>query len=184
MNKGHIVKRRQQTDRRMKLGRPTLAIAALTTAGLLTSACSLDDLDPRARATREIPPPPPPPTELTSPGIGSGSGSVSGIWEGTYTCNQGLTRMRLTLTQSSSGLVTGIFRFSADASNPSVPSGSYTVRGTVIGSSLSLRGNTWIVQPGNYEMVSLTARLSSSNPDQIQGSILSSGCSTFTVQRS
>ncbi|TDC81710.1 hypothetical protein [Actinomadura sp. 7K507] len=162
--------------------RVTAVTAAIAAVGLFGSGCMIGNLNPTAESTtREIPPPP----ELSTPSRPSSltSGSVNGSWEGTYTCNQGLTRMRLTLVQRSTGRVTGIFRFSPDSSNPSALSGSFMVTGTVTGSSLILRGDRWISRPGDYEMVSLSARLSSSNPDQLQGRVTSSGCSTFSIQR-
>ncbi|HEY8479562.1 MAG TPA: hypothetical protein VIL71_06995, partial [Spirillospora sp.] len=61
---------------------------------------------------------------------------------------------------------------------------SYTVRGTATETSLYLYGDNWISRPPGYDMVSLSAPLSSANPDLIQGTVRGAGCSTFTVRRS
>ncbi|TDC57152.1 hypothetical protein E1281_05800 [Actinomadura sp. KC345] len=154
---------------------------AIASVGLFGSGCMIGNLNPTSDdvPTRELPPP-----DLSTPTRPSlTSDSVNGTWEGTYTCNQGLTRLRLTLVQRSTGTVTGIFRFSPDSSNPTALSGAYTVRGTVIGSSVRLNGDNWISRPGDYVMVSLSGRISSANPDQLQGTVIGSGCSTFSVQR-
>ncbi|WP_395110348.1 hypothetical protein [Actinomadura sp. SCN-SB] len=157
-----------------------MALAAVALVSSLGSGCSLEDLNPFPRSAEEgagggLPTPPSPPDALVT--------SLNGSWEGTYTCNQGLTRLRLDLVHGSGGRITGILRFSADPSNPTVPSGSFSVVGSLTGSSLELRGDDWIVRPGVYEMVSLSAQLSSANPDQIQGTVNGYGCSTFTVRR-
>ncbi|MFB4317701.1 hypothetical protein [Actinomadura sp. 21ATH] len=156
-------------------------VAAVAAIGLLGSGCSLDGLNPVAEEPTRAVEVPPEPAEPSVPNIATRS--LSGIWEGTYTCNQGLTRLRLTLSQQSTGQITGVLRFSADPSNPSVPTGSYTVKGALSGDTLRLQGDSWISRPGDYVMVSLDAQLSATDPDQIQGAIDGSGCSTFTVRR-
>ncbi|MFI0353421.1 hypothetical protein [Actinomadura sp. 9N407] len=155
--------------------RSIAVVAVIAAMGLLGSGCSLEGLNPIAEPTRELPPDPSSPDGLPM--------SVNGIWEGTYTCNQGLTRLHLTLTHTSGERIAGILRFSADPSNPTVPTGSYNMSGTLAGGSLRLDGDSWINRPGVYQMVSLSAQLSPAKPDQIQGDVSGTGCSTFTVQR-
>ncbi len=169
--------RRSGGDRRHGRSKAVAAIAVIGAFGMLGSGCSLDRLNPIAEPTREIGTPPEPgsPDGLPS--------SLNGVWDGTYTCNQGLTRLRLTLAHKGDDRITGILRFSADPSNPTVPTGSYTVSGSLTGGSLELHGDSWISRPGVYLMVSLSARLSPADPDRIQGTVDGTGCSTFTVQR-
>ncbi|MEW2359431.1 hypothetical protein [Spirillospora sp. NPDC029432] len=157
-------------------------VAAAAVIGLLGSGCSPDRLSPFADEPTRAAEAPAAPPEPAVPG--DSATALSGVWEGTYTCNQGLTRLRLTLTGDPAGRITGVLRFSADPSNPSVPTGSYTVNGTLSGDSLRLRGDSWISRPGVYLMVSLDAELSSADPDQIQGTVDGAGCTTFTVRRS
>ncbi len=85
---------------------------------------------------------------------------VAGRWAGTYTCAQGQTGVTLTLSAEIMGQVEGLFEFYAVASNPSVPSGRYRMRGwyTVDG-LLGLVGTEWIHKPGDYVMVGVLARL-------------------------
>jgi hypothetical protein len=157
---------RQLRDGRHGRFRAMMAAATIAVAGLLGSGCALENLDPFSKPAQDIQ-----------------TGSLNGIWDGTYICNQGPTRLQLTLSQGTDGRITGVFRFSADPSNPTVPTGAFTISGSLTGSSLVLQGDDWIDRPGTYEMVSLTAQLSSENPDQIQGTIDGAGCTTFTVRR-
>ncbi|MFG2249221.1 hypothetical protein [Spirillospora sp. NPDC048823] len=158
-----------------------MVATAIAAVGLLGSGCSIANFNPTAESTDDIPPPELSTRDLPTPEVRRSS--LTGSWQGTYTCNQGGMRLNLTLVQSSSGRVTGIFRFSPGPGNSEARSGSFTLRGTVIGRSLTLRGDRWISRPGNYEMVSMSARVSTASPDLLQGDIRDPGCSTFTVRR-
>lgn len=168
--------RQFRTGQRYGRARVATVAAAITAVGLLGSGCSLANFNPTSEPTREVPPPP----DLSTPDLRQGT--LTGLWRGSYTCNQGLTQLSLTLVQKSSGKVTGIFRFSPGA-NSNARSGSYTVSGVVTGRSLVLRGDSWINRPGDYEMVGMNAQLSATDPDRIQGTIHSPGCTTFTLRR-
>ncbi|GAA0551675.1 hypothetical protein GCM10009546_12130 [Actinomadura livida] len=170
------------TVRRNGRARITAASAAIAAMALFGSGCAIPNFTTESRPTRELPPPP----ELSTPDLSTPElrqSTLTGSWRGTYTCPQGLMQLNLTLVQRSSGTVSGIFRFAPAPGNSDGLSGSFTLRGHVTGSSLALHGDSWLSRPGAYEMVSLSARLSSADPDQIHGTIQSPGCGTFTVQR-
>jgi hypothetical protein len=87
---------------------------------------------------------------------------LSGSWEGTYACQQGLTSLRLTIDARSENNIDAVFYFYAHPSNPSVPSGSFRMEGTYqafnsreVPGLLDLRGATWINRPSNYMTVDL-----------------------------
>lgn len=144
--------------------------AALATAGALTSGCVLDRLD---RATGD-----------STSSERTATISLNGTWTGTYTCNQGSTRLRLTLTQvPGSTSVRGTFFFTADPSNPGVPAGSYSMTGSLIDGSLRLQGDRWLVRPSGYEMVGLNAQISNTNQLQIEGEVDNPDCTGFSVNR-
>jgi hypothetical protein len=125
---------------------------------------------------------PSPPGGPTGPAAASG---LTGVWTGSYVCAQGLTELTLTISASVvSERVTAIFRFSAHATNPDVPSGSYLMRGTYVDGVLNLKGESWLRRPGNYEMVGLTADVRGERPAAITGTIDDApGCTTFSVRR-
>src|SRR4051812_16247580 len=91
--------------------------------------------------------------------------NVAGNWSGTYTCAQGLTDLRLAIFQSSASSVTAIFKFSANSTNPAVPSGRYWMYGTYHHRSgkIVLRPSRWIKRPTNYMMVGLTGNVENGN---------------------
>jgi|GEM_PF-5343785 len=79
---------------------------------------------------------------------------LNGTWDGTYTCGQGLTNMRLVIEAKNANEIDGVFIFSAHPSNPSVPSGSFKMKGTYktfsspdIPSVLEMQCTTWINRP-------------------------------------
>jgi hypothetical protein len=108
--------------------------------------------------------------------------AIAGVWTGTYTCNQGLTDLRLTINDSGGGALTATFDFSADPSNPGVPSGSFAMTGTYSASGLVLNQDYWINEPDGYSMVNLTAPPPTGNT--IQGTVQGpGGCTSFSVSR-
>lgn len=121
----------------------------------------------------------------SAPAQPAGDAAVVGTWRGTYKCNQGLTALRLTIIESPSGDgLAATFRFSAHPTNPSVPSGAYTMRGTLEGGSLQLKGARWIERPGTFVMVGLNAQVTGDRPARIDGQVDGEGCTTFSLQRS
>ncbi|MEQ1764947.1 MAG: hypothetical protein ABL984_17600 [Pyrinomonadaceae bacterium] len=110
--------------------------------------------------------------------------NMAGNWSGTYTCAQGLTKLRLAIFQTSASSVTAVFKFSADSTNPAVPSGRYWMSGSYHRRSgkIMFRPSRWIKRPTNYLMVGLDGNVESDN-SSISGTVLNSACSTFTVSR-
>jgi hypothetical protein len=109
---------------------------------------------------------------------------LSGTWTGTYTCLQGLTGMELVITQHGSTAIEAVFSFYADPSNPSVPSGTFSMDGTFHDAdrTVSLNGTQWLNKPSGYRMIDLAGTVSA-DLTTISGQVLNPPCSTFTVRR-
>lgn len=112
------------------------------------------------------------------------SPNMAGNWAGTYTCTQGLTDLRLAIFQTTASRVTAVFKFSANSTNPGVPSGRYWMSGTYHRRSgkIVLRPSRWIKRPANYIMVGLSGDVADGNAS-ISGTVLNSNCAAFTVSR-
>lgn len=108
--------------------------------------------------------------------------AAAGTWNGTYTCAQGLTGLRLTVKTAAGDTLRATFAFSPVASNPSVPSGSYTMTGFMDPAGIFLDGNRWITQPSGYEMVNVVTSLPANHDTDLSGSV--PGCSPLTLKRS
>lgn len=130
------------------------------------------------------------PAPAPAPSYGGGAvaaapaaASVRGTWEGTYTCAQGETGLRLTIGGSSDGALDATFAFYPVASNPTVPPGSFAMTGDYSAGQLQLHADHWIDQPNGYTMVDLSGRVVSA--DAIDGSVLAQvgQCDTFSVRR-
>ena len=114
---------------------------------------------------------------------------MSAPWYGSYVCNQGLTRMQLTMQpqQGSDGnRVEAIFVFTADPENPTVPTGSFRLTGTLNRKdrSLLLKQDRWIEQPSDpsYRMVDLEGQVAIGETEaKIQGRITTYGCQDFLL---
>ena len=114
---------------------------------------------------------------------------MSAPWYGSYVCNQGLTRMQLTMQpqQGSDGnRVEANFVFSADPENPTVPTGSFHLIGTLNRKdrTLLLKQDHWIEQPSDpsYRMVDLEGRfIIGETQAMIQGRITTYGCQDFLL---
>ena len=114
---------------------------------------------------------------------------LNGLWEGTYKCSQGLTKLRLIIKAKSTTEIDAVFWFSAHPSNPNVPSGRFRMKGALevftpqdIPNILELKATTWMNRPAGYSTVDLLGEISLSE-QRITGSVLSnsSSCSTFSV---
>jgi len=110
--------------------------------------------------------------------------SLTGNWEGTYSCAQGLTNLNLSISQTNSSEISAVFKFSANRSNPSVPSGSYRMIGTYDNKTnkITLRATDWINQPSGYVTVDLVGKVSQGNT-KMSGDVLDSRCTTFTLEK-
>ena len=109
--------------------------------------------------------------------------ALTGTWAGTYVCSQGETGLRLVIQAVAGGALTATFNFSAVPSNPSVPTGSYTMTGTYSSAGVALTGDQWISQPSGYDMVDISASLPSQGGTTLNGTVTSCG-TNFTLTRS
>ncbi|MER5476429.1 serine/threonine-protein kinase [Streptomyces sp. NPDC002734] len=109
---------------------------------------------------------------------------LSGRWNGSYVCNQGVTGLVLTVEQYQDGSVTGVFAFYPAPSNPTVPRGSFAVAGTFESGVLTLRATNWIEQPPGYLTVELQAAYDPSTPGHLDGRVYGANCTTFSADRS
>lgn len=109
------------------------------------------------------------------------------VWTGRYECAQGVTSVQLTLDVEPDGRARAIFDFGPLADNPTVPSGSYRMRGTVapLDSALDLwlKPDEWIDRPESYEMVGLHAGIDAARRG-LRGRILNDYCDWLDAKRS
>jgi uncharacterized protein with FMN-binding domain len=113
---------------------------------------------------------------------------LNGTWEGTYSCAQGLTNLKLVIQANSANEIDAVFMFSPHPQNPQVPSGRFRMAGNLeisnskdIPDLLDLKGTTWINRPAGYMLVDLRGDVSASK-NQITGNVLAvPGCSTFDL---
>lgn len=114
---------------------------------------------------------------------------LSAPWHGSYVCNQGLTRLQLTLRPLQGGdgnRLEAEFVFSADPDNPSVPTGSFRLTGSLnpTSGSLVLKQDRWLEQPADlsYRLVDMEGRLLIGDGQaMIRGRVTTYGCQDFAV---
>jgi hypothetical protein len=114
---------------------------------------------------------------------------LSAPWYGSYVCNQGLTRMQLTLRPQSGddgSRVEAAFVFSADPENPTVPTGSFRLLGSLNRKdhTLVLKQDRWLEQPvdPSYRMVDMEGRIIIGEAQaMIRGRITTYGCQDFML---
>ncbi len=106
--------------------------------------------------------------------------AISGDWEGSYSCSQGLTGLDLTIQSSgTTNTLKATFTFYPLPSNPRSPVGVYEMTGTYHSASqIVLNPSRWIHQPPGFGMVGLVGALSG---NKFSGQVV--GCSTFSVQK-
>ena len=107
---------------------------------------------------------------------------VSGTWQGSYTCGQGLTGLMLTVAPSKAGIAQGVFRFYQVDGNPGVPDGCFAMSGTVSGDRIQLHAGHWLYRPIGYVTVDLAGTLSLDGT-VLTGSIFGPDCTTFSLTR-
>ena len=110
---------------------------------------------------------------------------LSGSWEGTYFCNQGLTNLNLIISTENSSTLNATFNFYTHESNSGIPSGSFRMSGFYDEETkkLDLKATDWINQPPGYVMVDLSGNLSKQG-NEISGNVNGTKCSTFSVKKS
>lgn len=114
---------------------------------------------------------------------------LTGVWEGTYICGQGLTGLRLVIEARSTTQIEALFFFFPHPRNPSVPSGVFRMSGTyrIFNSSdfsnlLELEATDWIDRPSGYSTVDLVGNLFPAER-RIVGEVASPRCSNFDVEK-
>ena len=114
---------------------------------------------------------------------------LSAPWHGSYVCNQGLTRLRLTLRALPGGdgnRMEAEFSFSPDPDNPSVPNGLFRLTGALQPTTgvIVLKQDRWLEQPtdASYRMVDMEGRLViGEGQAMIRGRVTTYGCQDFAV---
>ena len=112
---------------------------------------------------------------------------ITAPWHGSYVCNQGLTRLQLTLRPLSGGdRIEADFVFAPDPDNPGVPTGSFRLIGSLDRSTgqLVLKQQHWLEQPSDpsYRMIDLAGTLQIGvGQALIRGQVTSYGCQDFAV---
>lgn len=111
-------------------------------------------------------------------------GSVIGLWEGKYVCAQGVTRVNLKILEATPVSAKAIFRFSADSSNPNVPTGCFSMNGRYDpkSGSLKLEGNRWIRRPRGYFTVDFVGIVDPFGAS-FSGAVIGSGCRDFQLRK-
>ena len=132
--------------------------------------------------------PPPAPRSSASSAAGTtstpGLDALTGSWDGTYTCAQGLTGMHLQIAAPQNGSSAVVYDFYPVASNPMVPPGSINFTASLAtDGSVTLTPGSWIDQPAGYVTVKLYGTLPTAGSDTFNGTVAGNGCTTFTVTR-
>lgn len=107
------------------------------------------------------------------------------VWRGTYLCPQGITALELSVSHDpETHELTALFSFSADPSNPSVPSGCFTMSGAVDPTSevIRLEPQEWVKWPPPYQSIGLEGRLSA-HGTTFAGVITNEACDGFELVR-
>ncbi len=109
------------------------------------------------------------------------------VWDGRYTCSQGLTAVHLVLDATRAGEVVATFAFGPLDENPGVPSGSIRMIGSLRMVArrleLQLAPDRWIVQPPGWLMVGVTAE-SDLAQRVMRGRIIEPTCGDIELRRS
>ena len=114
---------------------------------------------------------------------------LSAPWHGSYVCNQGLTRLRLTLRALPGGdgnRMEAEFSFSPDPDNPSVSTGLFRLTGSLQPATgvIVLKQDRWLEQPTDpsYRMVDMEGQLViGEGQAMIRGRVTTYGCQDFAV---
>lgn len=109
-------------------------------------------------------------------------GSPAGLWQGTYTCAQGLTGITMLIADGENGSLNAIWDFYAVSSNPGVPTGAVALTGSHSGSQVSLTPNRWIYQPAGYGAGPLTMTIGADG-NTLSGPVRLAGCTTLALSR-
>jgi hypothetical protein len=159
----------------------------LPIVGVLVSACYLQPAPGYQPAPRYQAPSGQPPPGGQQPPPASGQRTV---WQGRYTCAQGVVSLKLTLDGNCNGVscsFAALFEFGPLAENPSVARGAYHMAGEGHANAqgeleLSLQPTQWVQQPANYVMVGLVATADAQQA-QMNGRMDNPACGGLALQR-
>ncbi len=108
------------------------------------------------------------------------------VWTGRYECAQGVTAVQLTLDIEPDGRARAIFDFGPLADNPTLPNGSFRMRGTARpldeAIDVHLSPDEWIDRPDNYEMVALHVGIDKARRG-MRGRMLNDSCDWLDAKR-
>ncbi|MCF8606562.1 serine/threonine protein kinase [Gordonia sp. HY442] len=161
------------------IGLGALVLVAALAAGLFFAVRGSSDDPPSTASDTST-------STITSPTAASPTAltGLAGIWSGSYQCNQGTTSLVLEMNPAGDSNLDVTFRFGPTADNPGVPTGAYTMTATPSGDDLRFTPRAWIDRPGAYLMVPLvTTGPIDGDARTLSGTVLSTGCSSFTVSR-
>lgn len=158
-----------------------LLMVLISTALLGLTGCQPDQQTPAAKAA----PTSPAATRAAAPSPSqAGLDRLTGTWDGTYTCSQGLTGMHLKISPLQNGVSAVVYDFYPVASNPSVAAGSINFSAALTADgSVALTPGSWIDQPDGYVTVTLNGALPAAGSDTFTGTVTGPACTTFTVTR-
>jgi hypothetical protein len=133
------------------------------------------------------------PLVAQSRSISSEVAYLNGVWEGSYTCGQGLTKLKVLIDAKSKTNINAVFMFSSHPQNPGVPSGRFRMKGFLqtfnspdMPDLLDLKGTEWINKPApwkgsiEWRVVDLKGDVSTSR-GEITGNVPQAGCGTFEL---
>lgn len=108
------------------------------------------------------------PISISVPSIQSGqtqdASLLTGRWQGSYICSQGVTGLTVKLQGNKNGDIVGVFEFYPLPQNPRIQAGTYTVSGKYLSNNqLLLSPVNWVNRPSNYIMVSLNGHASTTH---------------------
>jgi hypothetical protein len=103
-------------------------------------------------------------------------------WQGTYSCAQGQTDLRLKTRSSPDGTVEALFEFGPFWDGKTPPIGSFLLKGSIRNTDgfMLLDPVRWISQPPGYDMVGLAGLVSE---DAYYGSVVGARCGEFFASR-
>ncbi|BDA86403.1 hypothetical protein Sa4125_39450 [Aureimonas sp. SA4125] len=121
---------------------------------------------------------------LPLPALADETPDLSGTWQGTYDCAQGVTGLVLTFSPDPRGGYVGTFAFRAVKENPGVSAGAFAVTALydLEENSFTVDPGLWLTQPGGFVTVPLVGRLSEDG-QAFAGEVLTRGCGKFLVRR-
>ncbi len=122
-------------------------------------------------------------TDQPGPAVELDSSPQAEIWEGEYTCPQGITALTLRITRREGTTMEAVFSFRASEKNPGVPSGAFTLVGNMRADrSFELTPSQWIDRPDRYVMVGMAGELDAEGTT-MRGRITEAVCGGFELRR-